>query len=121
MLKPSSKSVRSLAVGIAMAAGTYGLATNVARADGPYQINFYNHAWAQVKLEVRAGNYQNCDQNQTQTVEVLLLNGGYQLYSSASVICYRRTADPTHPSSEWGGWYSISPNSITTTMNVELN
>jgi len=92
-----------------------------ALADGPYQITFANHAWAQVQLQITTGNFQDCSQNHSEGPYILPLNVGHVLSTSATVVCYRRTADPTNPNSGWGSWNSISPNDQNTPMTIELN
>lgn len=86
-----------------------------------YQITFVNHAWAQVRLEISTGNFQSCDQNASQGLVTLLLNDGHPIQTDASVVCWRRTANPDDPHSAWGNWNSMSPDDQNTPATIELN
>lgn len=101
--------------------GALSLVSGPAFADGPYQITFVNHAWAEVKLEVATGNNQDCNRNASEGPTALALNVGHTITTSASVVCYRRSANPDDPNSGWDTWTSISPNDQNTPMTVELN
>jgi hypothetical protein len=80
-----------------------GAAAPAAAPLGPGVLRLRDNAWNTVKVEVREGNFQNCDQNgslETRTMH----RGETWPISSYNIVCWRRDSDPDHPNGTWTGW-----------------
>ncbi len=85
------------------------------------QITLTNNAWAQTKLEVRAGNSPNCDNNGLQGAWTLALNESKTIETDESVVCWRRPLDPDDPDSGWQDWNTLSPDDIGNPYSIDMN
>jgi hypothetical protein len=71
---------------------------------GPAVERLHDSAWNTVNVEVRTGNYQNCDQNASLGTRVLHRGETWTVSTFDNRICWRRDADPDHANGSWTTW-----------------
>ena len=69
-------------------------------------LTFRNQNWSRgITVEVRAGNFQDCEQNRLIGTRRLARGETWQITTSEVRVCYRRDADPDHPDGRWTVWH----------------
>lgn len=68
-------------------------------------LHLQNNAWAQVRVEIRAGSATSCDSLGSLGVHVLEQGQEWEVRIDDPVICWRRDLTPGNPASAWTSWY----------------
>ena len=69
----------------------------------PGTVELRNTRWERVRVEVRVGPSQNCEQNSAQGSSVLLRDESWAVLSE-EVVCWRRERVPGDSSAGWTAW-----------------
>jgi hypothetical protein len=81
----------------------------------PGTLELRNTRWERVRVEVRVGPSQNCDQNNAQGSSVLRRDESWAVISEETV-CWRRERVPNDPSAGWTAWEQsrLAPDQVRT-------
>lgn len=69
----------------------------------PGMLELRNTRWERVRVEVRVGQSQNCEENSGQGSSVLRRDQSWAVLSE-EVVCWRRERVPGDPSAGWTAW-----------------
>ena len=69
----------------------------------PGTLELRNTRWERVRVEVRVGPSQNCEENTAQGSSVLQRDESWAVFSE-EVVCWRRERVPGDPSAGWTAW-----------------
>jgi hypothetical protein len=69
----------------------------------PGTLQLHNRRWDRVRVEVRVGPSDNCENNEVQGPSILRRDETWTVVSAES-ICWRRDQVPSDPSAGWTAW-----------------
>jgi hypothetical protein len=69
-------------------------------------LQLRNTRWDGIRLEVRVGPSQDCEDNSDQGVRVLRREAGWAVVTD-EVICWRRELTPGDPGTAWSPWAQV--------------
>ena len=67
------------------------------------QVLVRNRAWDSVRVEMRAGPSEECDENALVAVRTLKRGRRWKVFTDDN-LCWRREMNPNNPTTEWTPW-----------------